>query len=307
MLEQLKSKNTADLLLYLFTNGFATKADMVRGTALGNSTVSDAINELGEMELVRAVDKEDSIGGRRAIIYELNKSYGCFVGIACKSNGMEFVITDCQNNILKFWFVPSDRESSAISVLFRELRQIFDDEKNVLGIGVGLHGDINYNAQTVICCDDLNWQHVPLKEVIEREFFTFTLIDHYSNGAARKERFLGMCKDVDNFIYYTNLAPQKMSIIIDGHICRGKNNMAGNIGSIDNFNADVISYLTELRESVAVEKIIFSTDEPLPEITRQNLKDVIFIKSNEFDLSLGMAASVEMQWFNHIPGRKGTR
>jgi hypothetical protein len=52
---------------------------------------------------------------------------------------------------------------------------------------------------------------------------------------------------------------------------------------------------------LAVEKIVFSTDESASENTQQNLKDVIFIKSNEFDLSRGMAASVELQWFNHIP------
>jgi len=273
MLDQLKSRNIADILIYLLSHGSATKSDLVRGTTLGNSTVSDAINELTALKLVRSIGKEDSIGGRRSTIYEISKSYGCFIGIAFCDDKIEFVVTDCRNEIVKAWRVGLNSQLSAISILLHELSRIVVGEKNVLGIGVGLHGEIDYGAQIVTYCANPHWQHVHLKEIIERELLTFTIIDHYANGAALMEKYLGVARNIDDFIYHTVLAPQKMAVFLDGNICRGKNNMAGRLDNTE-FTSDV----AHLQHIWDVEKVFIAD-------------------AKEYDLARGMAISAEVKWF----------
>ena len=295
MLDQLKSKNIADILIFLLSNGVATKSDLVRGTPLGNSTVSDAINDLTNLKLVRSVGKEDSIGGRRSTIYEVNKNYGRFIGVVFYGNDIEFAITDCHNNIIEAWKVKTNSKCSAISALLGELRRAMDVEKNVLGIGIGLHGEIDYASQIVVNCCTPHWQYVHLKEIIERELLTFTIIDHYANGVSMIEKYLGVAKDIDSFIYYTELAPQKMAVFLDGHICRGKNNMAGRI--IDS-KSDFFDNLQGLQRTWDVEKIIIAAENGLrykfPELNNEN---VILLKANKFNLARGMAISAEVKWF----------
>ena len=296
MLDQLKSKNIADILVFLFTNGVATKSDLVRGTTLGNSTISDTINDLTNLKLVRSVGKEDSVGGRRSTLYEINKNYGRFVGVAFCGNDIKFVTTDCHNNINKSWEVKTNGKFSAISVLLGELRRIMKTEKNVLGIGIGLHGEIDYKSQIVINCGSPHWQHVHLKEIVERELLTFTVIDHYVNGASMFEKYLGAAKGIDNFIYYTELAPQKMAIFLDGHVCRGKKNMAGKI--ID-FKDGLLSGLSNLRQELDVEKVIIAASDGLRcDDAALNSEDTMLLKANKYDLARGMAISAEIKWFS---------
>jgi len=302
MLEQLKAKNTADLLLYLLAHGAATKSEMVRGTSLGNSTVSDAINYLIDMDLVCSIGKEDSIGGRRAIIYNLNKEYGRFLGIVYNADNIDFILTDCHSNVVKSWTISNDPKVPALYSLLNELRRVMCVEKNVLGIGIGLHGRIDYESQIVISCDYLGWHYVPLKEIVERDFRTVTVIDHCVNGIAQREKLLGKSSELRNFIYYTDLAPQKMAIILDGCVSRGKNNMTG---KIDDPQADFFRRLPELRESLDVEKIIVATNKANKIISELNAKDVVVSDANLYDLAIGMATSAQITWFSYVLGRKG--
>lgn len=302
MLEQLKAKNTADLLLYLLAHGAATKSEMVRGTSLGNSTVSDAINYLIEIDLVCSIGKENSIGGRRAIIYNLNKNYGRFLGVVYNKDSIDFVLTDCHSNLVKSWKMPNDPKVPALYSLLNEIRRVMGVEKNVLGIGIGLHGRIDYESQIVVSCDYLGWHYVPLKEIVERDFRTVTVIDHCVNGVAQREKLFGISPELRNFIYYTDLAPQKMAIILDGHVSRGKNNMTG---KIDDPQADFFDRLSELRESLDVEKIIVATDAANEAVPELNIKDVVVSGVNSFDLAIGMATSAQITWFSYVLGRKG--
>jgi len=295
MSEQLKSKNIADILHYLLSCGPATKTDLVRGTALGNTTVSDAINDLTALELVHIVGKEDSIGGRRSTIYELNREYGCFIGVAFCEGGIDFVTTGCHNDIKKQWTVRDSANASAISVLINELRETVKSERNVLGIGIGLHGEIDYESQVVTYSQNPSWQYVHLKEIVERELLVLTAIDHFANGALLKEKILGAAKGISNLIYYTAFAPQKAAILLDNQICRGKNNMAGRIASTGNL-PDILLSMQECLDAPQV--IVASDTAKLEGINSAQ------IKASRYDLARGMAISAQSKWFNHAPGRK---
>jgi len=302
MVEQLKSKNVADLLLFLLSNGAATKADLVKGTSLGNTTVSDIINDLTKLQLVREVGKQNSDGGRRSSIYEVCKNYGRFVGVALFSDRFEFVTTDCHNKLIDTRTVAVGGNIPHILTLTDELRNIINSFGDILGIGIGLHGEIEYRTQVITNCDCLKWQYVHLTEIIEREFQCFTYIDHYTNGAALKERIHGAAKGVDNFIYYTNLAPKKSAITLGGKVCRGKRNMAGWLnGSHESIANDLIA----LKKSMDVEHIFIA--EHGHEMHKMQIDSdcTLLLDTDKYNLSQGMAMAAEVQWFYRALWRRG--
>ncbi|MCL2425446.1 MAG: ROK family protein [Oscillospiraceae bacterium] len=302
MLEQLKYKNTADILLYLFANGAVTKPEIVRSMLLGNSTVSDAINELIDIKLVHAIGKEDSIGGRRAIIYDLNRDHGSFVGVVCSEDCIDFVISDCHSRIVKSWITQIDCKMSAFSILLNELRMIIGSEKNILGIGIGLHGQIDYESQVVISCDSYDWYHVHLKEIVEREFRIFTVVDHCSNGAALREKWLGAAKRVQNYIYYIDTSPKKAAIILDDRVCRGKDNLAG---SMTEPHTECYQRIIELQKILNIEKVVIATNDSIVRTQVQHEKNIILLDVCRYDLARGMATLVQTIWFNYVLIRKG--
>ncbi|WP_286680382.1 hypothetical protein [Tepidanaerobacter sp. EBM-49] len=81
MLDQLKIKNLTNILVNLFSKQRATKTQLVELTGLSNSTVSSSVNSLLKLKLLVCNGMEDSIGGRRSAIYEINKDYGQFIGV----------------------------------------------------------------------------------------------------------------------------------------------------------------------------------------------------------------------------------
>jgi len=294
MLEQLKQKNIADLLHYLLSNGSATKSDLVRSTALGNSTVSDAINDLSNLSLVSVMGKEDSIGGRCSLIYGINKDYGKFIGVAFRDDGIDFALTDCHNEVIKFWNVKYDSQISPISLLLKNLHQVSQSEKNLLGIGLGVRGEIDYKSQVVIKCEKLNWQYVHLKEIVERELLKMTIVDHCVNGAALREHLVGAAKDMDNFLYFTSLASDKVGIILEGNIIGGQHNMAGRV---EKSNETISDFLYRLYKCLDVKQVIVASDTEIFGEVKENIKASVKVECNEYDLARGMAISAESKWF----------
>ena len=301
MVEHLKSKNIADLLFCLFKSGSATKAELVRETSLGNTTVSDIINDLSRLALVKEVGKQSSEGGRRSSIYGINKDYGNFVGISLHEDRFEFALSDCHNCIVETWTVIHDRSQPAITTIMNKLKSILLSYKNVLGVGVGLHGEIEYKSQVVISCEALRWKYVHLTEIIEREFQTFTYIDHSINAAALKERIFGNAKHYSDFIYYSSQIPDKLAIMLAGKVCRGKNNMAGLVnGSIK----DKINTISSLIQTMDVEKV-FVTGKEMKSQIKHGFSDVELVESKDYDLPHAMALAAEVMWFYRALWRKG--
>ncbi|MGF7145390.1 hypothetical protein HNQ56_003831 [Anaerotaenia torta] len=300
MLDELKSQNISSILLLLLSNENATKSDLVRETKFGNSTVSSAINELTHANLVTSIGKEDSIGGRRSIIYKINEAYGWFIGITLKKEAFEFVVTDCQNRIAAAWTTPYDKQVPAISVLLRELEKGMDTYQNVLGIGVGLNGQIDYEAQVVVSCEDLNWNYVHLKESIEREFLVYTVVDHYINGAAKREHYLGSAKKIQNYIYYNELVPEKMAVVLNGVLCRGRYNLAG---KLDGSSVEFYQKLEQIKGHWDVEKVFVAGGMESRVSNCANAKDVVRLGAEDYCLARGMAAQAEIKWFKRALGK----
>ena len=193
-------------MLCLMTRGRATKAELVADTGLSMSTVSSCINSLLKLTLLTTDGMEDSSGGRRSTIYSMKPDYGCFIGLDVYSDKIVAIAQDCQAQLLSQTVFPITAGEKTINVLSDALRQLFAENKNVLGIGIGLSGRINSQEQIIVSAPDVGWEFVHLREIVERQFMTFTYVDHRINGTAVHQ---GMVHQLhkSNYLYLAEGVP----------------------------------------------------------------------------------------------------
>lgn len=301
MLDQMKIQNLTNIMTCLLSKREATKAELVQLTGLSNTTVSDSINSLLKKQLVLSIGMKNSIGGRRATIYRLNPDYGFFVGIELHARQMGICVTDCENTTLQSRQVSLPEQVPVITTLLQSISAITRIYPKLLGIGIGINGKIDIQEQVVIDSPEYRWELVHLKEIIERQFLVYTTIDHRSNGATVEEGLLGRTKGMANYLCFYESSQSKLGIVIDNEICRGKDNMAGQLRSVDVF----LDHIEEYRLLFSPEAMIvkytspeirqkaFAAQQKLPEL-------VTVMEEEEFNLAKGMAITAQKGWFKSI-------
>lgn len=300
MLDQMKRNNIKQIMLCLMTRGRATKADLVADTGLSMSTVSSCINSLLKLTLLETDGMEDSSGGRRSTIYSMKPDYGCFIGLDVYSDKIIAIAQDCQAHILSRKVVAIPSGEKTINVLSNALKQLFSENENVLGIGIGLSGRINSQDQIVVSAPDVGWEFVHLREIIERQFMTFTYVDHRINGTAVYQGMQNQAFN-NNYLYLSEGVDEKAALILDGKLCRGVDNTAGSIAQTA---AGLFPWTTLLRFLGISDVVIgYQTD---------NFKEMLLKEAGEFNgrihcipqaentHAVGIAVAAQREWFESI-------
>jgi predicted transcriptional regulator len=301
MLDQMKIQNLTNIMSCLLSKREATKAELVQLTGLSNTTVSDSINSLLKKHLVISIGMKSSIGGRRATIYRLNPDYGFFAGIELHDRRMGLCVTDCENSTLQSRLVPLQEGVPVINSLLREISAITELYPKLLGIGIGINGKINIQEQVVIDSPENHWELVHLKEIIERQFLVYTAIDHRSNGATLEEGLLGAAQGRENYLCFYESSQTKLGIVIDNEMCRGKDNMTGQIQSVDVF----FDHIEEYRLLFAPELMIIKYTSPgirqKAQEAQEKLPELVKVaEEDDFNLAKGMAITAQKGWFKSI-------
>jgi len=304
LLNQLKISNIKNILLCLLACKRATKQVLGQKTGLSNTTVSDSINSMLKLGLVVADGNEDSIGGRRSAIYTINCRYGQFIGIELRTNQLIYTICDLLGNILTSRILDLDSINGEmpIQLLYRAIEEARETSNavNLLAIGIGISGAIDYGNQVVLESHELEWRSVHLKEIVERRFYIPTFIDSAVNGQIFLEQYVGQQFCPASFLVLHENFPLKAAICIDGNILRGARNLCG---TVENFNTAVANAL-HLADVWDVSQLIIRYQAPQYGSQTQTVlgnQRVITKKLlNKEDLAQGMALLAEAQWFGSI-------
>ncbi len=132
-----------------------------------------------------------------------------------------------------------DRENdtaSYIESLIRVIKRILETEngksfkRKVLGIGIGVSGLVDSEEGVLLQSTILNWNGVPIREILQREFSIPVYIENDVNTFAIGEKILGSGKSYDNFICVTIGRGVGMGTMINGKIYRGNHNGSGEFG-----------------------------------------------------------------------------
>ncbi|WP_353893815.1 ROK family glucokinase [Proteinivorax hydrogeniformans] len=112
------------------------------------------------------------------------------------------------------------------------LAQTNTSKEEVEGIGIGVPGLVDIDRGVVKLAPNLFWEHVPVKEIIEKKFKLPVAVDNDANAAALGEVLNGAGKGNNDVVCITIGTGIGSGLIINGKIHHGLNGGAGEFGHV---------------------------------------------------------------------------
>jgi predicted NBD/HSP70 family sugar kinase len=226
--------------------GPISRAQLARETALSKPTVSQALAGLQEAGLVREAGRSKGGKGPTAILYQLNPRAGWVVGIDVGRNYVRAAIADVTGA-----FVARRDERAKVrsaETLISQIGEIAHGLASDAGIkwrqvtvaAVGSPGVVHPGREEVELAHSLpGWGRQGLVELVHRELGTNTIFENDVNLAALGERWHGLGRDVDEFVYLHIGTGVGLGIVMHGELYRGAGGAAGEVGYLPLWGTDV--------------------------------------------------------------------
>lgn len=105
------------------------------------------------------------------------------------------------------------------------------NECEVIGVGVGFGGPVDYETGTVLLSHHVpGWEGVPLKAELERRLQMPAVVDNDANAAGLGEQLFGSARGQQHVLYLNLGTGIGGAVIANGEVVRGAQSAAGEIG-----------------------------------------------------------------------------
>ncbi|WP_125988619.1 ROK family transcriptional regulator [Halocella sp. SP3-1] len=235
-LELMHELNTKQILRVIRQFNPISRSEIVEKTNLTAATVSRIVSKLIEFNLVTETGYGESSGGRKPILLELNPGAVLTVGIDLEIDEIKGLIIDLNGRVLleDNLSIKGEREQdhiiNRVIEIIKKLLSKKDYLSRVTGIGIGMHGLVDYARGISIFPPAFGWRDIPVADMIKKEFDLPVIIENNVRALTLAENWFGMAKDLNNFICLKVGSGIGSGIFTDGKLYRGASNSAGEIG-----------------------------------------------------------------------------
>ncbi len=233
----LKSINKSTLLGLIKLHAPISRAELAKRTKLTRATVSALVEELISEYWVAETGTGESSGGRKPMMLEIHNKAGHIIGVDLRSTNMLVIVTDMCGNRVRKSFYPYDQGSDAervlqqlLAILKKERAALPESPLGLLGVGIGIHGFVEYPSSRILFVPHTGWKKLSWKDRIEEELGIPVIIDNEANLAALGELEFGAAADCSNMLYLSVAAGIGAGLVLQGELFRGNNGYAGEIG-----------------------------------------------------------------------------
>lgn len=130
---------------------------------------------------------------------------------------------------------PFDAASGTATTRLAELLRAFirgGGDVPLLGVGVGVPGNVEEQAIGTVDSTQLGWQRVPLGEALRSELNLPVLVENNVNALAIAEALHGQARGHENVLVLTIGTGVGAGLIAEGRVLRGRSGGAGEIGHV---------------------------------------------------------------------------
>ena len=160
------------------------------------------------------------------------------IGIDLGGTSVKIAILSLDGQIEQLWSIPTniaDEGAYIVSEIISSIQETLLENKltanDILGIGMGSPGQIDYQKGTVTGAYNLGWAtEQEIQSRFEKTFGVPFFIDNDANVAALGERWKGAGENARDVIFVTLGTGVGGGIIANGHLLHGKAGSAGEIG-----------------------------------------------------------------------------
>ncbi len=233
-----KERKNLAILEVIRKNGPISRTDISKVTELNIVTVSNYVNHYIKKGLVIEGELDESTGGRKPVLVELNSKAGYIVGVGLNMLSIVAVLVDLEINVvaeLKRERPPENSEAviDRMVDMAQELIQKAEIEKDkIVGVGVGVPGIIDERGRTIRWPQSLGEKDLSvclsIKDTFEKRLNIPTFVENDANAAVLGEKWLGLDRDVRHMLYM--FSGVGCGVLINGEIYRGATGAAGELG-----------------------------------------------------------------------------
>jgi len=227
-------------LLQLFRDGQPhTKAEMAEITGLARSTISLRLDPLIELGLIAPATSATSTGGRPSARLLLNEESYVVAGVDFGATHAVASLADLSGKILVSIDTKrqiSDGPEVCLRWMIEEIRHLLAglniEEDRLLAIGIGIPGPVEHESGKPANPPIMpGWDGFDIPARVNQDLKAKVLVDNDVNVMAVGERHLTY-PDVDHLIFLKAATGIGSGIISDGHLQRGSQGTAGDIGHV---------------------------------------------------------------------------
>jgi glucokinase-like ROK family protein len=217
-----------------------SRSELVARTGLGRAIVAQRVGELVERGLVTEGDVGPSTGGRPPRQLTFNADGGYILVADLGATSIDVAVTTLDGRILGHHDEPARIEAGPeqgldrVDVLFDTLLRTTPDLRGRLwGIGVGVPGPVEFESGKPISPPIMpGWDGYPIRERFSARYGAPVWVDNDVNVLALGEWRSGIAAGHTNVVVVKIGTGVGAGIISDGHLHRGAQGSAGDVGHI---------------------------------------------------------------------------
>ncbi len=216
-----------------------TRAALTDVTGLARSTVSQRVDQLISAGYLVEAGEARSTGGRPPMTLQFNSSRGVVLAADIGATHSRFAVCDLNASPIveaTLDMLVSDGPDSVLDRAAAVFSDLLDesefDSGDVLAIGIGVPGPVDFNAGRAEHPPIMfGWHDYPIRERFEQIYDVPVLVDNDVNIMALGEHWMRHPR-VGDMLFVKVGTGIGSGLILDGHLHRGARGTAGDIGHI---------------------------------------------------------------------------
>lgn len=221
-----------------------SRAELAKATGLSQPTITNIVNHLMELGLVKEIGSREGGRGRRSIGLTLVSQACRVIGVRLTRNYVSaglFDLDGTQSASAKFDIDSKDGVFGALDVMKRIVADMLAHpaarHSSATAIGVAVPGPLLYDRNRIAVMTDFpGWDRISIRDQLRKTFGMEVYVEHDAKAGALAEWWFGSHPKVTGTLLYVSVAQGVgAGLVIDGNIYKGAQGIAGEIGhmSID--------------------------------------------------------------------------
>jgi len=237
-LKDVRLINRKKILRSVYFEGPLSRLEICKKTGLSPATVGNLVGPIIEEGIVLEQGFEQSSGGRRRVILDINPDFGYFIGVDIGHSYIQFELFNFKMKLIgsiKDLFRKSDHTPQRLLALFNKnvdllLAKYHLSGEDVHGLGITLPGVVDAKTHSIVWSPFTAMDGLDLGALVGQERPYQITVDNGSRAMAVAEQWFGGGKNINNMISLILGRGIGAGIVVEGQILRGKSNFAGEWG-----------------------------------------------------------------------------
>ncbi|GGL92278.1 ROK family transcriptional regulator [Nakamurella endophytica] len=235
MLDAMPAGHRHRLLAHLRDQGPRSRAELADVLGMNRGRVLAELDQLVRSNLVREAGFASSRGGRRSTLIELHPDIR-FAAVDIGVSSIDLEVTDGSLHPVAAVSEPADvrlgprRTLHRVNEILAKL-QVDGAFEQLTAVGIGLPGPVSFRDGIPVSPPIMpGWDRFPVRDALAREHGCPVVVDNDVNIMAVGERYGGVARSVDDYLFLKLGSGIGCGIFLDGDVYRGTDGCAGDIG-----------------------------------------------------------------------------